>query len=212
MEWSTACNPLTCGIPYERLPPIARPRHARASQESRLHSLGARRADAGDWSEHRYLQRREHGLVEAASFPRFGFHRHCLSRAARRRISGLKRFAVSAANYLDWRKQNDVFESISIYGGRTLRLGGGSRPQSVLTTISDADFFTVLGARLAIGRAFTEAECEPGRDAVIVLSHGFAESQFGSPNALGRQLVLNGRNYQVIGSVRQYRRSRHKLQ
>ena len=113
---------------------------------------------------------------------------------------GLKRFAVSAANYLDWRKQNDVFESISIYGPRNLRLGGGSRPQSILTLMSDADFFTVLGVRPAIGRVFTGADCEPGRDAVIVLSHGFAESQFGSPaNALGRQLVLNGRNYQVIG-------------
>ena len=113
---------------------------------------------------------------------------------------GLKRFSVSVANYLDWRKQNDVFESISIYGGRTLRLGGGSRPQSILTTISDADFFTVLNAKPAIGRVFTEAECAPGRDAVIVLSHGFAESQFGSPaNALGSHLVLSGRNYEVIG-------------
>src|SRR6266699_6943588 len=49
---------------------------------------------------------------------------------------GLKRFAVSAANYLDWRKQNDVFEAISIIGGRNFRLGGGSRPQSILTTMS----------------------------------------------------------------------------
>jgi hypothetical protein len=40
---------------------------------------------------------------------------------------GLKRFSVSAANYLDWRKQNDVFESVSVFGGRALRLGGGSR-------------------------------------------------------------------------------------
>jgi putative ABC transport system permease protein len=58
---------------------------------------------------------------------------------------GLKRFSVSAANYLDWRKQNDVFKSISVFGGRALRLGGGSRPQSIHTTISDADFITVLG-------------------------------------------------------------------
>jgi putative ABC transport system permease protein len=113
---------------------------------------------------------------------------------------GIKRFSVSPANYLDWRKQNDVFESISIFGRRNLRLGGGSRPQSVLTTISDADFFTVLGARPAIGRAFTEAECQPGRDAVIVLSDGFAQSQFGSPaHALGSHILLNGRDYQVIG-------------
>jgi predicted permease len=113
---------------------------------------------------------------------------------------GLKRFAVSAANYLDWRKQNDVFESISVLGGRNLRLGGGSRPQSLLATISDADFFTVLRSAPAVGRVFTEAECQPGRDGVIVLSHGFAASQFGSPsNALGKQLELNGRNYKVIG-------------
>jgi putative ABC transport system permease protein len=113
---------------------------------------------------------------------------------------GFKRFPASVANYLDWRSQNDVFESMSIIAVRALRIGGGSRPQSILTTTSDADFFTVLRTKPAIGRAFTAAECEPGRDAVIVLSHGFAESHFGSPaNALGSQLVLNDKNYQVIG-------------
>ena len=89
---------------------------------------------------------------------------------------GLKRFSVSAGNYLDWRKQNDVFESISVYGGRGMQLGGGSRPQSLIVTLSDADFFTVLRAKPALGRVFTEAECQPGHDGVIVLSHGFAQS------------------------------------
>src|SRR4051794_40860796 len=37
---------------------------------------------------------------------------------------GLKRFSVSAANYLDWRKQNDVFDAISVYSGRGLRIAG----------------------------------------------------------------------------------------
>src|SRR5258708_398022 len=53
---------------------------------------------------------------------------------------GLKRFSVSSANYFDWRAQNDVFESMSVIGGRALRIGGGSRPQSILATTSDADF------------------------------------------------------------------------
>ena len=63
---------------------------------------------------------------------------------------GIKRFAASVPNYLDWRKQNDVFESMSAFGGRSLRIGGGNRPQSILTTVADADFFTVLRARPAI--------------------------------------------------------------
>ena len=113
---------------------------------------------------------------------------------------GFNRFSVSVGNYLDWRKQSDVFESMSIYGVRALQLGDGSRPQSILTTQSDADFFNVLEVKPEIGRLFTASECQPGQDAVIVLSHGFAESQFGSPeNALGNHLVLNDRNYKVIG-------------
>src|SRR3954454_18832169 len=34
---------------------------------------------------------------------------------------GMKRFSVSPANSLDWRKQNDVFESISTFKGRALK-------------------------------------------------------------------------------------------
>jgi predicted permease len=113
---------------------------------------------------------------------------------------GLKRFSVSAANYVDWKKQNDVFESISIFSGRGLRMGGGSRPQVLVATISDAGFFDVLRAKPAIGRVFTEAECQTGKDGVIVLSNGFAKNHFGSPaNALGKQLPLGTRTYQVIG-------------
>src|SRR5438128_922638 len=79
---------------------------------------------------------------------------------------GLKRFSVSAANYLDWRKQNDVFESISVFGGRNLSVGGGSRPESLLATISDADFFKALRTKPVVGRVFTETECQPGHDGV----------------------------------------------
>ena len=89
---------------------------------------------------------------------------------------------------------------MSVYGGRGMHLGGGSRPQSLIVTLSDSDFFTVLRAKPTLGRVFTEAECRPGHDGVIVLSHGFAQTHYGAPeNALGQQLELNGRNHKVIG-------------
>jgi predicted permease len=113
---------------------------------------------------------------------------------------GMKRFSVSAANYLDWRKQNDVFEAISVFNGRGLRMGGGSRPQVLVVTISDADFFKVIRIQPEVGRVFTDAECQDGRDTVIVLSHGFAEKQFGSAQAaLGKEMLLGTRTYRVIG-------------
>lgn len=113
---------------------------------------------------------------------------------------GLKTFSVSVANYLDWRNQNDVFDSISAFSGRALRIGGGDRPESLLATISDAGFFTVLRAKPAIGRLFSADECRPGHDGVIVVSDAFARSHFGSPEAaLGKQLQLAAREYQVIG-------------
>src|SRR3954463_8941550 len=83
---------------------------------------------------------------------------------------GLKSFSVSLANYLDWRKQNDVFESMSAFGPRALQLRGGNRPHAFIATISDSGFFEVLRAKPAIGRVFREAECQPGHDGVIVLS------------------------------------------
>jgi putative ABC transport system permease protein len=113
---------------------------------------------------------------------------------------GLKRFSVSAANYLDWRKQNEVFDAISVFSGRGLRIGGGSKPRMLTATISDGGFFNVVGVQPAIGRAFTQDECQPGRDNVIVLSHGFAQSQFGSAEAaLNKELPLGARTFHVIG-------------
>ena len=68
---------------------------------------------------------------------------------------GIKRFAVSIANFLDWGKENKVFEAMSAFGGRALQIGGGDRPQSLLVTVSDADFFTVLRGKPAFGHLFT---------------------------------------------------------
>src|SRR5690242_19726897 len=87
---------------------------------------------------------------------------------------GLKRFAVSAANYLDWRKQNDVFESISVWSGRGLWIAGGERPHLLVATISDADLFQVLKVVPEAGRVFTQDECQPGREIVIVLSDRYS--------------------------------------
>ena len=44
---------------------------------------------------------------------------------------GMTRFSVSPANYLDWEKQNHVFESMAIYGYPSYNLTGIGDPESV---------------------------------------------------------------------------------
>ncbi|HJZ95705.1 MAG TPA: ABC transporter permease [Candidatus Solibacter sp.] len=113
---------------------------------------------------------------------------------------GLKRFSVSAANYLDWRQQNDVFEAIAIWGGRGIRVAGGDRPQLMAVTVSDADIFKVLRVAPEAGRVFTQEECQPGHENVIVISDAYARDHFASPAAaVGQQIRTAMRNYQIVG-------------
>ena len=110
-------------------------------------------------------------------------------------------FPVSAANYLDWKKQNSVFEAMTVIGRRRSRLGStsGDRPVSLRLARTDADFFKVVGVSPSVGRAYSVAECSPGHD-VVVLSDSLAKSQFGSPaNAVDKTLQLDGKSFLVIG-------------
>jgi putative ABC transport system permease protein len=113
---------------------------------------------------------------------------------------GVTTFAVSAANYLDWRKQNSIFESMAVIGRSLARVTGGDRPESVRSTRTVPEFFSTLRVQPAAGRAFSAEECQPGRDDVVVVSDGFATGHFGSSkNAVGRAIELNGRSRRVIG-------------
>src|SRR5260370_6448529 len=42
---------------------------------------------------------------------------------------GMTKFAVSAANYLDWQSQNQVFENMAIYTYSRFTRSGGEKPQ-----------------------------------------------------------------------------------
>src|SRR5262245_52956314 len=64
---------------------------------------------------------------------------------------GIATFPVSPANYLDWRKQSTVFESVEMVGGASMRLGGGTRPQSIRAAVTGPDFFKVLKLELVAG-------------------------------------------------------------
>jgi predicted permease len=119
-------------------------------------------------------------------------------------FSGAPIFAVSPANYIDWRSQNDVFERMAIYRYRQLNLTGQTEPDALLAAVVSPEFFDVLGVRPIAGRAFGPGDDEAGRANIVLLSEKMWKSRFGGDAAIvGRSIALNGEPHTVIGVVPQ---------
>jgi putative ABC transport system permease protein len=113
---------------------------------------------------------------------------------------GLDRFSVSPANYLDWKAQSNAFEQMAIYTYTGLSLSTSNDPLPLIGAAVSSDFFSVLRTNAMQGRTFTPDEEQPGRDQVVVISHGLWQRAFGAnPNIVGQTLTLNSRSFTVVG-------------
>ncbi len=66
--------------------------------------------------------------------------------------------------------------------------------------LATSSYFRLLGVAPERGRIFIEAEDRPGSASVAVISHGYAQREFGgASNALGRSVRVNGLPLTVIG-------------
>jgi predicted permease len=76
-----------------------------------------------------------------------------------------------------------------------------SDPEEILGNFVSENYFAMLGGSTHVGRFFTaEENSVPGRDAVVVLSHGFWQRRFGSDaHLVGSSIKLNGKPFTVIG-------------
>jgi predicted permease len=108
--------------------------------------------------------------------------------------------SVSVPGYLHYRDHNQSFESVSASSGWEVNLTGQGEPERLRGRAVTANFFRTLGAGAASGRVFLDEEDQPGRNRVVVLSDGLWRRRFGAdPGIVGRELVLNGENYRVVG-------------
>ncbi|HEX8140372.1 MAG TPA: ABC transporter permease [Pyrinomonadaceae bacterium] len=110
-------------------------------------------------------------------------------------------FSVAPGNFIDWQKQNTVFEKLAAVRGFPYNLvDAGSEPERLRGARVSAGLFEMLGARPAQGRTFLAEEDQPGHDAVAILSHSLWQRRFGGdPNIVGRSISLNASSYTVIG-------------
>ncbi len=107
---------------------------------------------------------------------------------------------TTTLTFLDWKRQSDIFEALSVESGTKAALATDGYPLRVSGKLVSADYFQVFDVKPQIGRPFAPGEDQPGAAPVVVLSHAFWQTHFaGDPDVLNRDLVLDGEKHRIIG-------------
>jgi putative ABC transport system permease protein len=110
---------------------------------------------------------------------------------------------LSYLDYLDYRKQSDVFTDMTFYDLTLAGLGYRGRADRIIMAYVPSNFFTMLGLHPALGRLIAPGEGdEPKTGPVVVLGHGYWVRRFGGePGVIGTSVTLDGQMVKVIGVV-----------
>ncbi|HEY6334133.1 MAG TPA: ABC transporter permease, partial [Blastocatellia bacterium] len=106
---------------------------------------------------------------------------------------------VSYPNFADWRRRNQVFESISTVRDSDVTLSGLGVPEVLTCKVVAADYFKVLGINPLLGRDFSNDD-ETSASDVATVSDGFWRKTLGGdPNVIGRAISIENKPFTVIG-------------
>jgi putative ABC transport system permease protein len=106
---------------------------------------------------------------------------------------------LSAADYVDWRAQNQVFTDVVAIRYANAAFTGDQAPEQALGRRVTPNFFDVIGVQPAIGRPFT-AEEDASHSKVVVLNNAFWQRRYGgNPSIIGRSILMDGEATTVVG-------------
>ena len=111
-----------------------------------------------------------------------------------------QRNGISTLTFLDWQRDNTVFDFMAAQTGGPVTLTGDGEPVQLRSGRVSAHYFDIFGLKAALGRTFAADEDQLGKEHVAVLSHVLWESRFGGDLKLvGRAIRLDGEPYTVSG-------------
>jgi len=114
----------------------------------------------------------------------------------------IPRNTPAPANFIDWRAQNRVFESMAAFMGGIfgdVALTGAGDPEQIHGAQVSANFFRVLRVDPAFGSGFQENDDESGAQVAIISDSLWRRRFGGSPGVIGQSITLNGTGYTISG-------------
>ncbi|HEV2803531.1 MAG TPA: ABC transporter permease [Chthoniobacterales bacterium] len=116
--------------------------------------------------------------------------------------SNQPQISVAYPDYLDWKRDNTVFENIAVSRRESYNLSGleGRAPEQVSGGLVTGNFFKVIGLQPQLGRVFTEEEDRVGGPAVCVISDNIWQRVWNrDPGVLGKSINLGNQPFTIIG-------------
>jgi putative ABC transport system permease protein len=109
---------------------------------------------------------------------------------------------VNYLDFLDWRKESRSFSDVAfcnLFWNGNVESPAGST-ETVKTTFTTANLFSLLGVQPMLGRDLTPADDEPNAPKVLLISERLWKKTFGGdPNIIGRDIRLSGTPRTVVG-------------
>ena len=103
------------------------------------------------------------------------------------------------ADYGEFRQQGRTME-VAASTAHGTQVNGPAGPEHVVADAVSWNYFTVLRLKVAVGRAFTEADDLPGAERVVVMSHAYWQQRWaGDSNVVGQPLRIGDQAYTILG-------------
>lgn len=112
----------------------------------------------------------------------------------------IPRAAISYPDYVDWKKLNNVFESLDVYSRRGYVINRSGETEMIDGARVTAGFFRTLGVGPVLGRDFNAGEDRPEAPRTLLISYATWQSRFGGTNDIvGQSITSDETPYTIIG-------------
>ena len=116
----------------------------------------------------------------------------------------IPRGVLSYPDYLDWKKLNNVFDSLDVYNQRGYVIPTAAGMEMVDGVRVSAGFFRTLGVAPLLGRDFHDGEDLPEAPRTLILSYASWQKRFGArQDIIGQSVASDDIPYTIVGVLPQ---------
>lgn len=109
------------------------------------------------------------------------------------------RNSMAAQDFLDWKKQNTVFQDINAFSGGSFNLATKEQPEYLQGQSTTPGMYRMMGTQFLYGRDFLPEEGVLGKDHEVILLNKLWRRLGSDPHIVGKTLQLDGTAYTVVG-------------